>query len=58
MAVKAKYTQPIQVVETQETRDVLKAISDRDEVSMAQVIRDCIDLGLEEKRRRGELEGL
>lgn len=45
--MKAKYTQPLQVVETQETRDRIVAIADREGVSQAQVIRELIADGLE-----------
>lgn len=40
MAVEAKYTAPLQVVETQEMRDRVNAISEREKISQAQVIRD------------------
>lgn len=46
MAVTAKYTQPLQVVETQEKRDRVVALSDKLGVSQAQVIRDALDIGL------------
>jgi len=46
MAVKAKYTQPLQVVETPETRDRIKAIADREGISQAQVIREVLADGL------------
>lgn len=46
MAIKAKYTQPIQVVIEPEVRAELKELSDVREVSMAKIIRDCIDAGL------------
>jgi hypothetical protein len=49
MAVKAKYTQPLQVVETPEHRDRITAISDREGISQAQVIRDLIESGLDER---------
>ena len=47
MAVKAKYTQPLQVVETPEHRDRIAIISEREDISQAQVIRDLIEMGLE-----------
>lgn len=40
MAVEAKYTAPLQVVETQEMRDRVAAIAEREKISQAQVIRD------------------
>lgn len=43
MAIKARYTHPIQVVESKPMRDVIKEISDRENVSQAAVIRDLID---------------
>ena len=46
MAVEAKYTQPLQVVETPETRDRIKAIADRERISQAQVIRELIAVAL------------
>ena len=49
MAVKAKYTQPLQVVETPEHRDRIAVISEREDISQAQVIRDLIEMGLEQR---------
>lgn len=46
MAVQARFTAPIQVVETQEKRDRIVAIADREGVSQAQVIRELIDAAL------------
>lgn len=46
MAVTAKYTQPLQVVETPETRARIIAIADKRGVSQAQVIRELIAYGL------------
>lgn len=40
MAIQAKYSAPLQVVETPEMRDRIKAISDAEGVSQAEVIRD------------------
>jgi hypothetical protein len=40
LAVEAKYTQPMQVVETQEMRDRVVAISEAEKISQAQVFRD------------------
>lgn len=47
MAVKAKYTAPLQVVETEETRSRITAIADAEDISQARVIRDIIEHGLE-----------
>lgn len=46
MAVTAKYTAPIQVVETPEVRARIKLISDTEGVSQAEVIRDIIEHAL------------
>lgn len=54
MAIRAKYTQPLQVVETPETRDRIKAIADREGVSQAQVIREIIAAGLPEREKWGQ----
>lgn len=40
MAVSAKYTAPLQVVETPEMRDRVKAIAEAEKVSQAEVLRD------------------
>lgn len=47
MAVKAKYTQPLQVVETPEMRARIEAISDAENISQAQVIRDMNEHAIE-----------
>lgn len=54
MAVEAKYTQPLQVVETAETRARIVAIADREKVSQASVIRDIIAAGLAEREAISE----
>lgn len=46
MAVQARYTAPIQVVETPETRDRIVVIAEREGISQAQVIREIIAAGL------------
>lgn len=51
MAVESKYTAPLQVVETQETRDRIIAIADAEKISQAQVIRDLIAAGISERER-------
>jgi hypothetical protein len=40
VAVSAKYTAPLQVVETPEMRDRVKVIADREGISQAEVLRD------------------
>ena len=40
VAIEAKYTHPMQVVETQEMRDRVVAIAEREKISQAQVFRD------------------
>lgn len=52
MAVTARFTAPIQVVETPEKRDRIKAIADREGISQAQVVRDIIEIGIEKRERR------
>lgn len=51
MAVEAKYTAPLQVVETPEVRERITAIADREKISQAQVIRELIAAGLPERER-------
>lgn len=51
MAVKSQYTAPLQVVETPEMRDRVKAISDAEEISQAQVIRDILVAGIDARER-------
>lgn len=46
MAVKARYTEQVVVMVTPEVRQRLDAVADRDDVSVAQVVRDCIDLAI------------
>lgn len=52
MARKSKYTQPLQVVTRPDQRARIEAIAERDEVSMAEVVRDIIDLGIDEREAR------
>lgn len=47
MAIKAKYQAPLQVVETEEMRDRIIAISDAEVISQAQVIRDILAAGID-----------
>lgn len=42
MAVEAKFTQPLQVVETEEMRNRVRAVSDEEKISQAQVIREIL----------------
>ena len=51
MAVEARYGKPLQVPETDEVRARITAISDREKISQAQVIRELIAAGLEERER-------
>lgn len=53
MAVEAKYTAPLQVVETKEMRDRIIAIAEREKVSQAQVIREILAAGIQERENRG-----
>jgi predicted DNA-binding protein len=58
VVVEAKYdSKPLQVVETPETKARIKAISDREKISQAAVVRDLIAMGLEERERRSEAAG-
>lgn len=52
MAVKARYTAPIQVVETPEMRDRIKALADAENISQAQVIREILALGIARREAR------
>lgn len=54
MAVTAKYTAPIQVVETAEKRDRIRVIADREGLSQAQVVRDLIDMSLVKREKQSE----
>jgi hypothetical protein len=47
MAVKAKYSAPLQVVESPEMRDRIMAISAAEDISQAQVIRDILAHGIQ-----------
>lgn len=60
MAVKAHYTAPLQVVETPEMRDRVKAIADAENISQAEVIRDILAHGISwrEQVNRERLEEL
>lgn len=60
VAVEAKYTAPLQVVETEEMRDRIRAIADGEKISQAQVIREILAAGIvvreqESHERLGEL---
>lgn len=57
MAVTKKFTQPLQVVETQETRDRIQAIADREGVSQAQVIRELVAKALPWREELSEQRG-
>lgn len=54
MAIEAKFTQPLQVVETPETRERIVQIANREKISQAQVIRELIAMGLDERERISE----
>lgn len=59
MAVEAKYTQPLQVVETPEMRDRIVAIAKAEKISQAQVIREILaaGIGTREEQSRDRLAG-
>lgn len=52
MAVKAKFRAPLQVVETEEMRDRIVAIAEREEISQAQVIREILAEGIEAREAK------
>lgn len=53
MARVAKYTDALPVYVRPEVKERITKIADREQISMAQVIREIIDMGLE-PRYRGE----
>lgn len=55
MAVEAKYTQPLQVVETPEMRDRIVAIAEAEKISQAQVIREILAAGIEAREELSRL---
>lgn len=52
MAVTAQYEKPLQVSETAEMRARIKAISDREKISQAQVCRELNAMAIEERERQ------
>lgn len=58
MAVEAKYTAPLQVVETEEMRARIVAIATTEKISQAQVIREILADGIDERERRSPTNGL
>jgi hypothetical protein len=58
VAIEAKYTHPLQVVETEEMRDRIKAVADREKISQAQVIRDILAAGIEAREAAGGVGGV
>lgn len=53
MAVKAKYSsKPLQVVESDEMRARIMAISDAEEISQAQVCREMFAMAIDERERQ------
>lgn len=54
MAVKKKYTNPLQVVATPEQRARIMKIAEDDEVSQAAVIRDMIDMALDAREKKSK----
>jgi hypothetical protein len=57
MAVEAKYTQPLQVVETAEMRGRIIDIAEREKISQAQVIREILADGIEAREALSEQRG-
>lgn len=60
MAVQAKYTAPLQVVEEREFRDRIIAVAEAENISQAQVIRELIRHGIEwrEEQSRERVAGI
>lgn len=58
MAIEAHYTHPLQVVETEAMRNRIKAISDREKISQAQVIRDILAAGIDDREARSGVGGV
>lgn len=58
VAIAKKYTQPLQVVETQEMRDRVVAIAEAEKISQAQVFRDMHEYAIawREEVSRGRVE--
>lgn len=54
MARQAKYTRTLPVYVTPEVRGRLDAIAEKHSVSLAEVVRDLIDVGLDEAEARWE----
>lgn len=52
MALQKQYEIPLQVSATAEQRARVKAIADRENISQAHVIRDLIDMALDEREAR------
>lgn len=52
MALTAKYVKPLQIVATQKMRDEVAAIADAEERSLADVLRELIQAGLDTRSRR------
>jgi hypothetical protein len=53
MAVTKKYTEPLQAVLTFEQREQIREIAEREKISQARVVRDCIDMALDARVARG-----
>lgn len=51
MAVTAKYSKPLQVVETPEMRERILAIADAEKISQAQVCRELHELAIDDRER-------
>lgn len=51
VAVEAKYTAPLQVVATPVLRDRVKTIADAEHISQAQVMREILEAGIDDRER-------
>jgi hypothetical protein len=54
VARKAKYTTALPVYVAQSVRDRINKIATEEELSLAQVLREIIDIGLPAREKRGQ----
>jgi predicted DNA-binding protein len=54
MARKAQYTKALPVYVKQPIKDRIEAVATNEDISMAQVIREIIDEGIEAREKRGQ----
>lgn len=58
MAIEKRFEAPLQVVHTEQMRERIRAIADREKISQAEVIRDILDAGIGRRERGYTLERL